>query len=144
MKRLIIVLPLAAMLCSCAPANRRHIGEWKSIVPGIGELSLKIDRKTIEMTTPEGVQSGEYTIDYGKTPIWLDVSWGGEIVRCIMEFIDRNTFRIIGEDDAGKPRPSSFAPEEDVVLFQRVKKKAQSSQSMGSKPAGSLLSTSPQ
>jgi hypothetical protein len=59
MKRLIIVLPLAAMLCSCAPANRRHIGEWKSIVPGIGELSLKIDRKTIEMTTPEGVQSGE-------------------------------------------------------------------------------------
>jgi len=143
-KRLIIVLPLAVMLCSCAPANRRHLGEWKSIVPGIGELSLKIDQKTIEMTTPEGVQSGEYTIDYGKTPIWLDVSWGGEIVRCIMEFIDRNTFRIIGEDDAGKPRPSSFAPEEDVVLFQRVKKKGQPSPSTGSKPAESASSTSPQ
>lgn len=144
MKRLIIVLSLAVMLCSCAPANRRHIGEWKSIVPGIGELSLKIDQKTVEMTTPEGVQSGEYAIDYGKTPIWLDVSWGGEIVRCIIEFIDRNTFRIIGEDDAGKPRPSSFAPEEDVVLFQRVKKKDQPSPGTGFKPAGSMSPTNPQ
>jgi hypothetical protein len=144
MKRLIIVPSLAVMLCSCAPANRRHVGEWKSIVPGIGELSLKIDQKTIEMTTPEGVQSGEYTIDYGKTPIQLDVSWGDEIIRCIMEFLDRNTFRIIGENDADKPRPSSFAPEEDVVLFQRVKKKGQSSRSTGSKPAGSVSPTSPQ
>jgi len=143
-KRLIIVLPLAVMLCSCAPANRRHLGEWKSIVPGMGQVSLKIDQRTIEMTTSDGVQSGEYTIDYTKTPIQLDVSWGGEIVRCIMEFIDRNTFRIIGEDDADKPRPSSFAPEEDVVLFQRVKKKGQSSPSMGSKPAGSVSPTSPQ
>jgi len=144
MKRLIIVLPLAAMLCSCAPANRRHLGEWKSIVPGIGELSLKIDQRTIEMTTSDGVQSGEYTIDYGKTPIWLDVSWGGEIVRCIVEFIDRNTFRIIGEDDVDKPRPSSFAPEEDVVLLQRVKKKGQPSRSTGSKPAGDMSPTNPQ
>jgi len=143
-KRLIIVLSLAVMLCSCAPANRRHLGEWKSIVPGMGQVSLKIDERTIEMTTSDGVQSGEYTIDYGKTPIWLDVSWGGEIVRCIMEFIDRNTFKIVGEDDAGKPRPSSFAPEEDVVLFQRVKKKGQSSRSTGSKPAGSVSPTSPQ
>jgi hypothetical protein len=144
MKRLIIVLPLAVMLCSCASANRKHLGEWKSIVPGMGQVGLKIDRKTVEMTTSDGVQSGEYTIDYGKTPIWLDVSWGGEIVRCIMEFIDRDTFRIIGEDDANKPRPSSFAPEEDVVLFQRVKKKGQPSRSTGSKPAGSMSPTSPQ
>jgi len=144
MKRLIIVLSLAVMLCSCAPANRRHIGQWKSIVPGMGQVSLKIDQRTVEMTSPDGVQSGEYTIDYGKTPIQLDVSWGGEIVRCIVEFIDRNTFRIIGEDDAGKPRPSSFAPEEDVVLFQRVKKKAQSSPSTGSKPEQSTSPTSPQ
>jgi len=143
-KRLIIVLPLAVMLCSCAPANRRHLGEWKSIVPGMGQVSLKIDQRTIEMTTSDGVQSGEYTIDYTKTPIQLDVSWGGEIVRCIMEFIDRNTFRIIGEDDADKPRPSSFAPEEDVVLFQRVKKKGQPSPSTGSKPAGNVSATNPQ
>jgi hypothetical protein len=144
MKRLIIVLPLAVMLCSCAPANRKHLGEWKSIVPGIGELSLKIDQKTIEMTTPEGVQSGEYTIDYAKTPIQLDVSWGGDIVRCIIEFIDRDTFKIIGEDEANKPRPSSFAPEEEVVLFQRVKKKAQPSRSTGLKPAKTAPPTTPQ
>src|SRR4030042_1445174 len=114
MKRLIIVLPLAVMLCSCASPNRKHLGEWKSIVPGMGQVSRKIDQRTVEMTTPDGVQSGEYTIDYAKAPIWLDVSWGGEITRCIMEFIDRNTFRIIGEAEADKPRPSSFAPEEDV------------------------------
>lgn len=144
MKRLIVVLPLAVMLCSCAPANHRHLGQWKSIVPGIGQMSLKIDQRTIEMTRPEGVQSGEYTIDYTKTPIQLDVSWGGESVRCIMEFIDRNTFRIIGENDADKPRPSSFAPEKDVVLFQRVKKKGQSSRSTGSKPSGSVSPTNPQ
>jgi hypothetical protein len=144
MKRLIIVLSLAVMLCSCAPANRRHLGEWKSIVPGMGQVSLKIDDRTVEMTTPDGVQSGEYTIDYGKTPIWLDVSWGDEIIRCIMEFIDRNTFRIIGEDDAAKPRPSSFAPEEDVVLFQRVKKKGESPQGTGSKPGETAPATTPQ
>ena len=144
MKRLIIVLPVALMLCSCAPANRRHLGEWKSIVPGIGQVSLKIDQRTIEMTTPDGVQSGEYTIDYGKAPIQFDVSWGDEIVRCIIEFIDRNTFRIIGEDDAGKPRPSNFAPEEDVVLFQRVKKEGQPSPSTGSKPAETAPPTTPQ
>jgi len=144
MKRLIIVLPLAAMLCSCAPANRRHIGEWKSIVPGIGQVSLKIDERTVEMTTSDGVQSGEYTIDYGKTPIQLDVSWGGDIVRCIVEFIDRNTFRIIGEDNANKPRPSSFAPEEEVVMFQRVKKKAQSSRSTSSELGETAPPTTPQ
>ena len=144
MKRLIIVLSLAVMPCSCAPANRGHIGEWKSIVSGIGQVNLKIDESTVEMTSPDGVQSGEYTIDYGKAPIWLDVSWGDEIIRCIIEFIDRNTFRIIGEDDADKPRPSSFAPEEDVVLFQRVKKKGQSSRSTGSKPAETAPPTTPQ
>jgi len=144
MKRLIIVLPLAVMLCSCAPANRRHLGEWKSIVPGMGQVSLKIDQRTVEMTTSDAVQSGEYTIDYGKTPIQFDVSWGDEIVRCIIEFIDRNTFRIIGEDDADKPRPSNFAPEEDVVLFQRVKKEGQPSPSTGSKPAKTAPPTTPQ
>src|SRR4030042_606963 len=104
MKRLIIVLPLAVVLCSWASPNRKHLGEWKSIVPGMGQVSLKIDERTVEMTTPDGVQSGEYTIDYGKTPIWLAVSWGGEIVRCIIELIARNTFRIIGEAEADKPR----------------------------------------
>src|SRR4030042_1475891 len=142
MKRLIIVLPLAVMLCSCASPNRKHLGQWKWIVPGMGQVSLKIDQRTVEMTTSDGVQSGEYTIDYAKTPIQLDVSWGDEIVKCIIEFIDRDTFRIIGEDDADKPRPSSFAPEEDVVLFQRVKKKGQPSPGTGSKPAGSVSPTS--
>jgi len=123
MKRLIIVPLLAFVLCSCAPTNRGHLGTWEATGMPDYYVVAKISDKAIEITTPEGTDSGQYAIDYTKTPIWFDFTSRGKVVRCIMEFIDKDSFRIIGEDEADIPRPGEFEPAKDVVLFQRMEKK---------------------
>jgi len=40
-----------------------------------------------------------------------------------MEFIDKDSFRVIGSDRPDGPRPEKFEPAEDVVVFARIKKK---------------------
>lgn len=123
MKRLFIVPLLAFVLCSCAPTNRRHLGTWEATGMRDYYVIAKISDKAIEITTPDKTYSSEYMIDYTKTPMWLDMAWDKKMVRCIMEFIDKDSFRIIGENEADKPRPSAFEPAKDVVLFQRMEKK---------------------
>lgn len=123
MKRIAIVLPLAVMLCSCASPEKRHIGTWEAT--GIAEsgYAVKLARKgEAEITTPEGTFSGQYVIDYTKIPVRLDVTWDGKTVKCILEFIDKETFKIVGESDPGKLRPLAFEPAEDVVVFKKVEK----------------------
>ena len=122
MRRLIVAIPLALVLCSCARTNQRHIGTWRSIVPGMGELTWAIGDKTIEMaaTNPDEKESGQYTIDYARTPIELDITLPGKTIRCIMEFIDKDSFKVVGEKDPNEPRPGSFEPERDVILFTRI------------------------
>lgn len=111
------------MLCSCGSSKKRHIGTWEAT--GISEdgYTVKFARNNkAEVTTPEGVYPGEYTIDYKKTPARLDVAWDGKTVKCILEFLDEERFKIIGESDPGKLRPLAFEPVEDVVVFKKVKK----------------------
>lgn len=123
MKRLVIVLPLAVMLCSCASPGKRHIGTWEAT--GIAEngYAMKFARNNkAEVTTPDGIYPGQYVIDYTKIPVRLDVTWDGKTVKCLLEFLDKETFKIIGEDDPGKLRPLAFEPAEDVVVFKKVKK----------------------
>ena len=122
MKRIVIVLPLALMLCSCASSKNTHIGTWRAT--GIAEDGYMVKlagKNKAEVTTPEGVYPGEYTIDYTKTPTRLDVTWDGKTVRCILEFLDKERFKIIGESDPGKLRPFAFEPAEDIVVFKKVK-----------------------
>jgi len=123
MKRIVIVLPLAVMLCSCASPEKRHIGMWEAT--GIAEsgYAVKFAREgEAEVTTPEGTYSGQYVIDYTKLPVRLDVTWDGKTVKCILEFVDKEMFKIIGESDPGKLRPLAFEPAEDVVVFKKVEK----------------------
>lgn len=123
MKKIAIILPLAVMLCSCASPKKRHIGTWEAT--GIAEsgYAVKFARKgKAEVTTPEGTFSGQYVIDYTKTPVRLDVTWDGKTVKCILEFVDKQTFKIIGESDPGKLRPLDFEPAENVVVFEKVEK----------------------
>lgn len=122
MKRIAIVLPLALVLCSCASSKKMHMGTWRAT--GITENGYVVEfakKNKAVVTTPEGVFPGEYAIDYTKTPTQLDVTWDGKTVRCIVEFIDEERFKIIGSDP-GKLRPFAFAPAEDVVVFRKVKK----------------------
>ena len=121
MKRIAIVLPLALMLCSCASSKKKHIGTWQAA--GISESGYFVKfarRGQAEVTTPEGTFPGAYIIDYARTPVRLDVTWEGKTVKCILEFIDKETFKIIGEDDPGKLRPLAFEPAEDVFVFKKV------------------------
>jgi major membrane immunogen (membrane-anchored lipoprotein) len=121
MKRIAIVLPLAVMLCSCASSEKKHIGTWQAT--GITEsgYAVKFARKgKAEVTTPEGVYPGRYVIDYTKEPVRLDVTWDGKTIKCIMEFLDKKTFKIIGQGDPDKLRPLAFEPAEDVVVFKKV------------------------
>jgi len=123
MKRIAIVLPLAVMLCSCALPEKRHIGTWEAT--GIAESGYAVKfagKDEAEVTTPEGTYSGQYVIDYTKMPVRLDVTWDGKTVKCILEFVDKETFKIIGESDPGKLRPLAFEPAEDVVVFKKVEK----------------------
>jgi hypothetical protein len=121
MKRIAVILPLALILCSCA--GRRHIGMWSAT--GVGEegYSVKFENKGVaQVITPEGVYPGTYVIDYTQEPIRLDVTWNGKTTKCIIEFIDDQRFKIIGESDPNKFRPLTFEPGEDVVVFRKVGK----------------------
>ena len=121
MKRMVIVLPLVVMLCSCSSATKRHLGKWEAAGIGVERYAVDFANKgKAEVTTPEGIFPGQYIIDYSKTPIRLDVSWDGRTIRCILEFLDEGSFKIIGEDDPAKLRPLDFKPEEDVVVFRKI------------------------
>lgn len=124
MKKLSIVLLLMTFaLCSCASSKRRHIGTWKTTTPD-GVIAADITEETIRLEMPDYTSMGRYSIDYTKTPIWFDfMNDEGQTVRCIMEFPDKDSFRVIGESDDDRPRPSIFAPPERVLLFKRVKGK---------------------
>lgn len=92
---------------------------------GVGEegYSVKFESKGVaQVITPEGVYPAEYVIDYARTPIRLDVTWDGKTTKAIIEFLDDERFKIIGESDPKKFRPLTFEPAEDVVVFRKVVK----------------------
>ncbi len=123
MKRIAIILPLALILCSCSSARKTHIGRWNAITPGEEGYSVEFKGKgKAQVTTPQGVYPGEYIIDYTNTPIRLDVTWDGKTTKCILEFLDDERFKIIGEVDPTKFRPLSFEPVENVVIFRKIEK----------------------
>jgi len=134
MKKLIILPLLALVLCSCAPEEedkgadeiassmeQRHLGTWQATNIGMDEITWTFAAEKIEMRTSKKTYPGTYTIDYTKTPLWLDIEWEDRPAKCLMEFIDDDTFRIIAADDPAEPRPTAFEPEKNAVAFKRLK-----------------------
>ncbi|MBN2315714.1 MAG: hypothetical protein JXM79_17430 [Sedimentisphaerales bacterium] len=121
MKRLIVTSWFIPILCSCAQTSRQHLGLWEATVPGNDVITWRITDRVIEMTGSEPM-SCYYTIDYSKTPIWLDFTRDKENVRCIMEFLSDDSFKITGEEDSDKPRPANFREAKDILRFRRIKK----------------------
>ena len=120
MKRLSIVLLLTAFgLCSCSSPNRRHLGTWQS--PG-DKTTVTFAEKKITVQRPDGTTAGQYSIDYGKKPIWLDiVTDDNQTYKCIMEFIGDEAFQAACTE---RPtRPTDFTTAEDVMLFKKEKAK---------------------
>ncbi|MBN2138424.1 MAG: hypothetical protein JW720_11515 [Sedimentisphaerales bacterium] len=124
MRRLCIVLPLVLITCSCvSPEQRRHIGRWEAT--GVGRDQYVIvfaANDKAQVTTPNGTYDGTYLIDYTTTPIRLNVTWDDKTVKCIMEFLNDESFKVIGEDEPGKLRPLDFEPAEDIVVFVKTDK----------------------
>src|SRR4030042_6696723 len=118
MKRLSIVLLLTAFgLCSCSSANRKHLGTWKS-AGAEDKTTVTFAEKKITVQRPDGTTTGQYSIDYGKKPIWLDiVTDANQPYKCIMEFIGDEAFQAVcTERDT---RPSDFTTAGDVMLFRK-------------------------
>jgi len=124
MRKIAIMLLPGLLLCSCASSKRRHLGTWDATGIGQDRFTVNfIDKTAVEMTTPDGTFAGEYVIDYTQEPIRLDVMWDSKSMKCIMEFLGDDSFKVIGEDDPEKLRPISFNPVEDVVIFDKRPKK---------------------
>ncbi len=118
MKRLSIVLLLTAFgLCSCSSANRRHLGTWNS-AGAEDKTTVTFAEKKITVQRPDGTSTGQYSIDYGKTPIWLDiVTDADQTYKCIIEFIGDEAFQAVcTERDT---RPGDFTTSGDVMLFRK-------------------------
>ncbi len=122
MKRLSIVLLLTAFgLCSCSSSNRRHLGTWNS-AGADNKTTVTFAEKKITVQRSDGTTLGQYSIDYGKKPIWLDiVTDANETHKCIIEFIGDEAFQAVCTE--GDTRPSDFTTAEDVMLFKKEKAK---------------------
>ena len=94
----------------------------------IHNSSPKSDRllgeTSISITNDDGYSAtGTYTIDYFQKPIVLDITadQGDRKERYFMEFLDKNTFRIVGGWDKDDPRLKSFDTEDPkyIVICRR-------------------------
>lgn len=61
--------------------------------------------------------SGTYEIDESHNPNWIDINFtDAKNTKGIIEFMDKNTFRIQLTDYVSKPRPVAFDQKEQLVL----------------------------
>lgn len=125
MTRLYLFCLFLVVLCSCSDnSEKMHIGRWEATIPTEEKIALVFEETTVEGSTLRGDSwqtdwTSPYKIDYSKKPIWLDVTTPEGKSRCILEFIDSNTFRMAGRNDEDGPRPSTFEDSEMVVTFHR-------------------------
>lgn len=123
MKRYILALLYSVMAmtigCTMLKSQSSHVGTWEADVGGHEKLIWVIDNTTLTFTLDGQTESQPYTIDYTKTPIWFDTVIAESNVRCIMEFLDDDTFRITGVDDENAPRLTSFDGAKDILTFKR-------------------------
>jgi len=120
MKKLLIALPLALVLCSCTSKNRGHLGTWDARWGGeSGTATLTENTFTLTGEDPSESISLQYTIDYTKDPIWIDMAAGGESALGIMEFLGKDAFWLAITEDGG-PRPTAFTSADQIGIFKRV------------------------
>ena len=93
-------------------------GAWRGTAPEGGPVTLTMSQGLIKMELGDEVNFGEYSLDYTKKPIWFDYNDGEEAQKAIIEFIDKDSFRL--SEPMGS-RPASFENLEDAVVFKRIK-----------------------
>ena len=100
------------------------VGKWQ-MAGNFGSLEF-IDSSRVE-TTMNGrkVASGTYTIDFSKTPLWLDVTvkQGGKsmTLKQILEFVDDNTIRWQASSTMDRPKAFEQTPYGAPLVLTRAK-----------------------
>ena len=99
------------------PKKNSHLGTWIGTSQHDDRVKLTIVPQMMKIESDGETQFGEYSIDYTKTPIWFDYNDGEDIYKAILEFIDKDSFRL---SEPEKERPDSFAGLGDVIVLRRV------------------------
>ena len=136
MKTLLTVCVLSMACVGCTSEDERHLGTWEGKMDG-EKGSFTFQKTTFMVIAGKDTFSGKYTIDYTKTPIWLDFEFEvpksadsfqgkgpakGESektpaskttsetmkIRAILEFTGDDTLRMVTEKDSEKPHPTTF------------------------------------
>ena len=118
MKRLMILLPLVVVLCSCAAKNRRHLGTW-DVRWDDDVATARFTEETFDLTSEDFSESIQYTIDYTKDPIWIDLTANDDLAEGIMEFLGKDAFWLAISED-GQTRPTAFTSADTIGIFKRV------------------------
>ena len=98
----------------------RHVGTWEGSNYANQKISfvMKSDKRVFIICDNETV-SGPYEIDVNKSPNWIDIYYNysdAKNAKGIIEFMDKNTFRIQLTDHVAKPRPVAFDQKEQLIL----------------------------
>lgn len=115
-------LLLVLLSSSCSHTPNRFIGDWVSENPFPGVFMWSVGESNIVATGVGSVITWSYTVDCTKEPIHVDLWSDKKTSRCIVEFLGNDRFRIVGEDNSEKERPSSFDtnnPHAEIILFKR-------------------------
>ena len=117
-----LIISLISFLCGCTSLGRNnsHVGKWSADIGEDYMLIWQIHETTLATTSDGHSQTNGYTIDYSKDPISFDSRNSNTDIHCIMEFIDNDSFRIVGSEHE-QPRPVSFEGSEDVLTFTRMR-----------------------
>ena len=84
----------------------KHIGTWEAL-----------NYANQKITFGHETASGTYEIDESQNPNWIDINFSdARNAKGIIEFMDKNTFRIQLTDHVAKPRPVAFDQKEQLIL----------------------------
>jgi uncharacterized protein (TIGR03067 family) len=127
MKKLLVITAMLFAFNIIHAQNRSLkdiIGKWQ-MAGNFGSMEF-VDSTTV-VTTMNGrkVGSGTYTIDFTKTPFWLDVTMkqGGRsmTLKQILEFVDDNTIRWQTSSTTDRPKAFENTPYGGPLVLTREK-----------------------
>jgi len=119
MYRIATVL-MILLLSSCSHTHPSFVGSWECDHGRSGAYVWNVTQDQIEMEFQGEGGSLGYSIDHTQSPIWLDLHRPGKDPMCIIEFVDKDTFRVTGLDET-ESRPKTFPESYDTLVFKRMR-----------------------
>ena len=115
----IIILSTSLLsLSACDSKSNTILGKWEITFPGIDESATMEfgDDGTLKFILGVDTYEMTYEIDYSYTPDHIDLTFEDETLETIIEFPDKNTFKMqwnLGTEL--QPRPTAFSDAETIT-----------------------------